>query len=120
MHIFYCAGGKIGEVTGETLTGRWPTGTGRRVCASGVQAVPGSARVRHQTPSIGHRLDPVGASSDVSPVLCAFAMLSGYEIGEHRTDRCPARLQTSLCLTPVCTRRVRCQLNRVRCSAGDR
>ena len=36
VHIFYCAGGKFGEVAGvflaeKTLTGRWLRGTGRCV-----------------------------------------------------------------------------------------
>ena len=34
-------------------------GTGRYVCASGVLAMAGSARVRHRTPGTRHRLDPV-------------------------------------------------------------
>ena len=99
----------------KSRTGRCPRGTGRCVCASGVQAVPGSARVRHRTPGTGRGLDPVGASGVLSPMFCVFALLSGYETGEHRTVRCsasndPTSLHTSLSLSPLRIGRVRCVL----------
>jgi len=67
MHIFYCAGGKFGEVAGMFLTEKHsqdagPGGTGRRACVSDVLSVPGPARVKHWTPGTGRRLDPIGAS----------------------------------------------------------
>jgi len=74
----------------RNTTGRWPRETRRCVCVSDVQAVPGSARIRHPTPGTGRRLDPVGASGVLSAVFGAFAMLSGYETGEHRTVPCSA------------------------------
>ena len=111
VHIFYCAGGKIGEVARvfhRTLAQRH-----RTLCLAQLGL------------GTGRRLEPVGASGVLSPVFCVFAMLSGYETGEHRTVWCsasgdPVSLQTSLSLSLVSTGRVRWQLNRVRCSAGDR
>ena len=79
MHIFYCAGGKFGEVTGVFLTEKHSPdalrgGTGRWPLASGV--LSGIAECTGRT--------------GVSPVLsvrCAggLATLSTHESGEHRT-----------------------------------
>jgi len=87
------------------------------VSVHSVCRLPGSARVRHRTQA--------GASGVLSLVLCIFALLPGFKSGEHRTVQSsasgdPTRLQTSLCLRPVCTGRVRCQLNHVWCFAGYR
>jgi len=62
MYIFYCAGGKFGEVLRETLSRR---STRRWAYASGVLSVPGPVRVRHWTLGTGRRLNPVAASSVV-------------------------------------------------------
>jgi len=104
VHIFYCAGGKIGEVAGVILAKKHsPNGDLEAPDVVPVRPVcrlPGSARVRHRT--------QVGASGVLSPVSARFAMLPGFKSGEHRTVRCsassdPSNLQTSLCLRPVCT-----------------
>jgi len=51
--------------------------TGRCVCASGVQSVPGSARVRHRTPGTRRGLDPV-ASSAACPLLVSLTESTGH------------------------------------------
>ena len=116
MHIFYCAGGKIGEVAGVSPDAG-PQAPDA-VLVRPVCSLSGSARVRHRTPGTGRQ---VGASSVLSPVSSRFALLPRFK----SVVRCSvsgdlARLQTSLCLRPVCTGHVRCQLDYVRCSAGDR
>jgi len=125
MHIFYCAGGKFGEIAGVFLAEQHPPDAGLEA-PDAVSVCPVCRQCLAQL-GLGtrRRLDPVGASGVLSPVFCIFAILSGYETGEHRTVRCsasgdPASLQTSLSFSPVSTRRVRWQLNRIRCSAGDR
>ena len=61
MHIFYCAGGKIGEVAGVFLAEKHSPDAGpeapdampvRPMCR-----LPDSARVRHQTPGTRRRLE---------------------------------------------------------------
>ena len=52
------------------------------------------------------------------PVCEPIVNLPTYETGEHRRVRCsasgdPMHLQTSLRTLPVCTRRIRCQLDRL-------
>ena len=69
MHIFYCAGGKIGEVVGVS-----PDAGPQAPDAVPVRPVcrlSGSARVRHRT--------QVGASSVLSPVSSRFALLPGFK-----------------------------------------
>jgi len=61
---------------------------------------PGTVRVRHQTPGTGRRLDPVGASSVLCPVLCVFVVLSRFKSGEHRTVRCSASGALCVCRPP--------------------
>jgi len=76
-----------------------------------VQTVSGPARARHWTTGTERR--PV---RPVVRVRCdvRFAELSEFKSGEHRTQHGvsgdPTDLQTSQCLRPVCTGRVRCQL----------
>jgi len=112
VHIFYCAGWKIGEVAGVFL--RTLAQRNRTLCLC-VRCAGSAwlARVGHRTPGTERRLDPIGASGVLSLVLYAFAMLSGFKTGEHWTVWCsasgdPASLQTSLSLSPLRTGRVRC------------
>ena len=75
MYIFYCAGGKFGEVArvfldaGVGSTGRWSSASG---VVSVAQVCPGRTGV-----------------SPVLSVWCAdvLATLSAHESGEHRTIR---------------------------------
>jgi len=69
VYIFYCAGGKFGEVARVFLTGRWSR-------ASGVVSVAQVCTGR------------TGVSSVLS-VWCAdvLATLSAHESGEHQTLR---------------------------------
>ena len=97
MHIFYCVGGKFGEVAGVFLAEKHSPdaghgSTGRCAYASGVLWC--LARLGLGT---GRRLDPVRVSGVVSPVFCAFALLSGFETGVHRTVRCSASGDRALC-----------------------
>jgi len=62
VHIFYCIGGKFGEVAEKHKPDTSHGGTGRCVCASGVLSVPSLAMVRHRKPGTGRGLDPVCAS----------------------------------------------------------
>ena len=83
MHIFYSAGGKFGEVAGNThrtLASRAPDAESKRP----VQTVPGPARVRHRTTGTGRR--PV---RPVVRVRCEvrFAELSEFKSSEDRTQR---------------------------------
>jgi len=62
--------------------------------------LPGSARVRHQTPGTRHRLE--------RPVSTRFALRPGFKFNEHRTVRRSASgalhfLRTSMSLRPMCT-----------------
>ena len=61
MHIFYCAGGKIGEVAGVFLAEEYSPDAGSEapdaVFERPVCRLPGSARVRHRTPGTGHKLE---------------------------------------------------------------
>ena len=79
MYIFYCAGGKFGEVTGVFLAEEHSLDAGSEapdaVSERPVQTVPGPARVRHRTQAC--------ASGD------------------------PASLRSSLRMGPVCTGRAR-------------
>jgi len=85
VHIFYCAGGKFGEVAGvflahRTLASRAPDAESERP----VQTVPGPARVRHWTTGTGR-----GPVRPVVRVRCEvrFAELSEFKSGEHWTQR---------------------------------
>ena len=67
MYIFYCAGGKFGEVVGVFLTEKHSPdaaygGTGRWLLASSVLSVPSSARDKYRTHCTGRRVFPVHAS----------------------------------------------------------
>jgi len=124
VHIFYCTGEKIGEVTRVFLAEKHSPDAGPEA-PDAVSVRPVYRQCLAQLGlGTGRRLDPIGASGVLNLVFCAFAMLSGYETGEHRTVRCsasgdPASLQTSLSLSLVSTGHVRWQLNHVWCSAGD-
>jgi len=86
VHIFYCAGGKFGEVTGVFLAERHLPDAGPEapdaVPVRPVCRLPSSARDRHRT--------QVGASGVLSLVSARFALLPGFKSGEHRTVRCSA------------------------------
>jgi len=74
----------------------------------------------------GCQAPDVGLTLFVHPVWLVLSRASLTESTGHSGciwcsasgDR--ASLQTSLCIRPVFTRRIWCQLNRVRCFAGDR
>ena len=61
MHIFYYAGGKIGEVAGVFLAKEHSPDAGSEapdaVSERPVFRLPGLARVRHQTPGTGRKLE---------------------------------------------------------------
>jgi len=61
VHIFYCAGGKIGEVTGVFLTEEHSPDAGLEapdaVPVRPVSRQPGSVRVRHRTIDTGRSLE---------------------------------------------------------------
>jgi len=61
VHIFYCAGGKIGEVMGVFLAEEHSPDAGSEapdaVSERPVCRLPGSARVRHRTAGTGRKLD---------------------------------------------------------------
>ena len=86
--IFYCAGGKIGEVAGEFLAEEHSPDAGSEapdaVSERPVCRLPGPARVRHRT--IGTRR---WLERPVVRVRCAgvLATLSAHESCEHRTLR---------------------------------
>ena len=106
-YIFYCAGGKFGEVAGVFLsrkhspdalrggTRRWPLASG---VLSGVAECTGRTGV-----------------SPVLSVRCAGVLRPSLRMGPVSTGRyrClasgdPASLRSSLRTSPVCTGRVRC------------
>ena len=61
MHIFYCVGGKIGEVVGVFLAEEHSPDAGLEepdaVSERPVCTLPGSARVRHRTPGTRRKLE---------------------------------------------------------------
>jgi len=111
VHIFYCAGGKFGEVEGVFLaTRRWPLR--HRMLSLCVRCSQCQAWLGLGT---GRQVPDASLSLFERPVCGPFANLPAFKTGEHRTVRCSAsgdraRLQTSLCLRPVCTGRVWWQL----------
>ena len=72
-------------------------GTGHGACASGVLSVPGSIRVRHQTPGTGCGLNPVGASGAACLLWVSLTESTGRS-GRVRWfgSGAPERLQCSL------------------------
>ena len=89
MHIFYCAGGKVGEVAGVFLAEEHSLDVGSEapdaVPVRPVSRQPDSVRVRHRTIGTGRSLE--------RPVVCV---------------RCEEVLQTSLRMSPVSTGRSGC------------
>ena len=81
MHIFYCAGGKFGEVAEVFLAEEHSQDAGSEapdaVSERPVCRLPDSVRVRHRTIGTGRSLE--------RPVYGRFATLSAHGSGEHRT-----------------------------------
>ena len=73
MHIFYCVGGKLGEVTGVFLAEEHSPDAGSEapdaVPERPVQTVPGPARVRHRTIGTGRWLESPMVSVRCADVL---------------------------------------------------
>ena len=101
MHIFYCAGGKFGEVVGNThrtLATEAPDAVSERP----VQTVPDPARVRHRTIGTGRWLE-----RPVVRVRCADVLRPSLRMGPVSTGRyrClasgdPVCLRNSLRMSP--------------------
>ena len=86
MHIFYCAGGKIGEVAGVFLAEEHSPDAGSEapdaVSERPVCRLPGSARVRHRTPGTGRKLE-----RPVVSVRCAGVLRPSLRMGPVSTGR---------------------------------
>jgi len=65
VHIFYCAGGKFGEVAEVFLTENHRTLAVEAPDAEAVRPVCCGARVKHRTVNTGRRVAPVRASGAV-------------------------------------------------------
>ena len=83
MHIFYCAGGKFGEVAGVFLAHRTLAVEATDVESERpVQTVPGPARVRHRTIGTGRWLE-----RPVVSVRCAGVLRPSLRMGPVSTGR---------------------------------
>ena len=129
MHIFYCAGGKFGEVAGVFLAEEHSPDAGSEapdaVSERPVCRLPDSVRVRHRTIGTGRWLE-----RPVVSVRCAGVLRPSLRMGPVSTGRSgcvrwlasgdPASLRSSLRMSPVCTGPSGAHLLSVRCTAGDR
>jgi len=140
VYIFYCVGGKFGEVAGVFLAGCKVRRHRTLALASGVLSVLDPARVEHRTHYTGRRVFPVHASGEA----CLNRGCLFESTGRSGRVRCEGVLQPSLRLSPVSTGpsgapspvrsqfaelstmgpvstgRVRCSLNHVRWFVGSR
>ena len=119
MHIFYCAGGKFGEVAGVFLTEEHSPDVDSEapdaVPVRPVSRQPDSVRVRHRTIGTGRWLE-----RPVVRVRCAGVLRPSLGVSPVSTGRpvCVrwiasgdlASLRNSLRMSPVSTGRVRCGL----------
>ena len=118
MHIFYCAGGKIGEVVGVFLAEEHSPDAGSEapdaVSERPVCRLPDSVRVRHRTIGTGRSLERPVVCVRCEEVLQTSLRMSSVSTGHSGCVRWlasgdPASLWSSLRMSPVCTGRVRCQ-----------